>query len=254
MIAPDMATMLAFMFTDAAAAGAGAAEAAVGSVGRASTASPSMATPRPRTPFCSLATGRPAAAFEPRRSGRCAAQILCQGARCGHSRSGAPGGEGRRGCREADRDHGTGAEDDRAARRIALADRQLAAGQDGHCRRGCQLGPHRHGGRQVRREGRPRPLRIAIGGVSVARNGMRDPGYEEAAHHAAYEGTLDRHRGRCRRRQGPGDGVDLRSHAPLYRHQWLLSQLTAPAGRLVHRLLTLAWKSPRRSRLFTCAR
>ena len=34
---------------------------------------------------------------------------------------------------------------------------QLAAGEDGDRRRGRQLGPHRHGGRQGRRAGRPRP-------------------------------------------------------------------------------------------------
>ena len=34
---------------------------------------------------------------------------------------------------------------------------ELAAGQDGHRRRGRQLGPHRHGGGQGGRAGRPRP-------------------------------------------------------------------------------------------------
>ena len=38
-------------------------------------------------------------------------------------------------------------------------DRQFAAGQDRHRRRGRQLGPHRHGRGQGRRAGRPRPAR-----------------------------------------------------------------------------------------------
>jgi len=37
--------------------------------------------------------------------------------------------------------------------------RQLALGQDGDCRRGRQLGPYRHGRGQGRRTGRPRPAR-----------------------------------------------------------------------------------------------
>ncbi len=50
----------------------------------------------------------------------------------------------------------TGAVNDSSAKRIAL-DRQFAAGQDGGRRRGRQLGPRRHGRRQGRRAGRPRP-------------------------------------------------------------------------------------------------
>ena len=42
-----------------------------------------------------------------------------------------------------------------AARRDRARDRQLAAGQDRDRRRGRQLGPRRHGGRQVGRAGRP---------------------------------------------------------------------------------------------------
>ncbi len=50
MIAPDMATMLVFLFTDAAvAAGAAAGAPSRGRPTRPSTASPSTATPRPRT-------------------------------------------------------------------------------------------------------------------------------------------------------------------------------------------------------------
>ena len=41
-------------------------------------------------------------------------------------------------------------------------DRQFAAGQDRDRRRGRQLGPHRHGGRQGRRAGRPRQARHLV--------------------------------------------------------------------------------------------
>ena len=58
----------------------------------------------------------------------------------------------------------------RSARRIALVDRQLAAGQDGDRRRGRQLGPHRHGGRQGRRAGRPRPPGDLVRRASASRS------------------------------------------------------------------------------------
>ena len=51
----------------------------------------------------------------------------------------------------------TGAATDDDARKVAPVDRQLAAGQDRDRRRGPELGPHRDGRRQVRRARRPRP-------------------------------------------------------------------------------------------------
>ncbi len=50
-----------------------------------------------------------------------------------------------------------GARSKRSARRIALVDRQFAAGEDRDCRRGRQLGSRRHGGRQSWRARRSRP-------------------------------------------------------------------------------------------------
>ena len=52
-----------------------------------------------------------------------------------------------------------GAATRKAAKRIALLDRQFAAGQDGLRGRGRQLGPRRHGGRQGGRKGRARQAR-----------------------------------------------------------------------------------------------
>ena len=51
----------------------------------------------------------------------------------------------------------TGAEIGALGQAHRAVDRQFAAGQDGDRRRGRQLGPRRHGGRQGRRAGRPRP-------------------------------------------------------------------------------------------------
>ncbi len=69
-------------------------------------------------------------------------------------------------------------EDDAAARRIGLSVAQLAAGQDRDRRRGPELGPRRHGRRQVGRGGGPRqPLdpvrRHAVADEGRARGELR---------------------------------------------------------------------------------
>ena len=66
----------------------------------------------------------------------------------------------------------TGAESDASAHRIGMSDRQLAAGQDRDRRRGRQLGPRRDGGRQGRRARRARQARDPL---------RRDPGGEGRA-------------------------------------------------------------------------
>ncbi len=70
----------------------------------------------------------------------------------------------------------TGAVSDESARKIGLADRQLAADQDRDRRRGRQLGPRGDGGRQGRRTRRPRQaldrLRRRLGGEAT---GSRSP-------------------------------------------------------------------------------
>ncbi len=60
----------------------------------------------------------------------------------------------------------TGAASDARRPDPRAVDRQLAAGQDRHRRRGPELGPHRHGGRQVRRRGRPRPAVASASAIS----------------------------------------------------------------------------------------
>ena len=74
-------------------------------------------------------------------------------------------------------------------------DRQLAAGQDRDRRRGRQLGPHRHGGRQGRRAGRPRPARRSrVGGTWMAAQGGAGARLRRGAGRRAHEGPRDRHR------------------------------------------------------------
>ncbi len=74
-----------------------------------------------------------------------------------------------------------GAASQRGRQADRAVDRQFAAGQDRDRRRGRQLGPHRHGRRQGRRKGRPRPS-----GDLVRRHSRRHtrasaiPRYDEA--------------------------------------------------------------------------
>jgi glutamate N-acetyltransferase/amino-acid N-acetyltransferase len=88
----------------------------------------------------------------------------------------------------------TGAESDAAARRIGLAIgnsplvKTAIAGEDANWGR-IVMAIGKSGEKAVRDK-----LRIKIGGVLVAQKGMRDPSYKE------------------------GDSVDLRSHPPLHRH------------------------------------
>ena len=157
MIAPDMATMLVFLFTDAAVdAGAAAGASSRGRRTRPSTASPSTATPRPRTRCCwprpagrrcrrsPTPTTRGCAAFEAALT-EVMRDLAHQVVRDGE------------GATKFVEVRVTGAASAADARKVGLVDRQLAAGQDRDRRRGPELGPDRDGGRQVGRGGRPRP-------------------------------------------------------------------------------------------------
>ena len=64
----------------------------------------------------------------------------------------------------------TGAVSAKSAKRVAFLGGKLAAGQDGHCRRGRQLGTDRDGGRQGRRIRRPRQ---PVGGHRRCLDGAR---------------------------------------------------------------------------------
>ena len=80
-----------------------------------------------------------------------------RGAEQGPEIAGAAGRARRRGRAQAGRGHRDRCEVGALGQAHRAVDRQFAAGQDGDRRRGRQLGPRRHGGRQGRRAGRPRP-------------------------------------------------------------------------------------------------
>ena len=70
-------------------------------------------------------------------------------------------------------------------------------------------------------------LSIAVGGIAIVAHGEPVPGYDEAPVAAHMKGREIDDRGRSRHRPRPRHGVDLRSDPWLYRHQWQLPQLTA---------------------------
>ena len=182
MIAPDMATMLAFLFTDAAlpapvlqALLSRSVEQSFNAItvdGDTSTSDTILlAATRPAgTPLSSLAD--PADARLHSFAGALDAVTLDLALQVVQD------GEGAEKLIEITV---TGAEDDRAARRIALAIgnsplvKTALAGADANWGRIVMAV-----GKSGEAADRDR-LAIAIGGLSVARNGMRDPGYDEAA-------------------------------------------------------------------------
>ena len=178
MIAPDMATMLGFVFTDAKIPGS-VLQKLVADARR------QVAELRHRRRR-HLDQRHPAAGRHRRgppradRGGRRpGAGRLQARARRGADRAGAAAGARRRG-RHQVRHHQCRR---RLVQRRGAQDRpggrQLAAGQDRDRRRGRQLGPHRHGGRQVGRARRPRQAPISIGGVKITDGGQVVPNYDE---------------------------------------------------------------------------
>ena len=159
MIAPDMATMLSFVFTDAPIAPAALQALLKSGVEDTFNAVTIDGDTSTSDTLLAFATGAAAdarrAEDQPRQ--RSAAEGLPQGAstRCSPispSRSRATAKARASSSRSSSRAR----RPRRSARKIAHVDRQLAAGEDRDRRRGRQLGPRRHGGRQGRRAGRPR--------------------------------------------------------------------------------------------------
>ena len=119
----------------------------------------------------------------------------------------------------------TGALSARAARRVGLAignsplvKTALAAGDANWGRIVMAVGK---AGERAERD----RLAIAVGGVRIAEKGGAVEGYDEAPVAAPHGGTRNPHRGRSRRRARPRHGVELRSHPRLHRHQWQLPKL-----------------------------
>ena len=156
MIAPDMATMLSFIFTDAAIA-APALQAllneAVADTFNAVTIDGDTSTSDTLMIFATGQAGNPriARAADPQAASDF--KHALQAVLANLSEQIARDGEGARKLVEIMVE---GAVSKASARRIAHVDRQFAAGEDGDRRRGRQLGPRGHGGRQGRRARRPR--------------------------------------------------------------------------------------------------
>ena len=156
MIAPDMATMLGYVFTDAAVEPAFLQAAAwPPPTTRPSPASRSIATPRPATPCSPSPPARPATRRSPRSTipAPTPSPPRCTTSAASSRISWCATAKARR---SSSRSRVTGAVSDDSARKDRPGGRQLAAGQDRDRRRGRQLGPRGHGGRQGRRAGRPR--------------------------------------------------------------------------------------------------
>ena len=199
MIAPDMATMLCFVFTDAPIAAPRAAEA----VSRRrrptpSTPSRSTATPRPPTRCClrDRRGGRARRAADrqagrPRGSARSATRSTpCSPISPSRSRVTA------RARASSSRSMVDGAVSKRSARRIAHVDRQLAAGQDRDRRRGRQWG---RVVMAVGKAGEPADrdkLSIWFGGIRVAHRGRARSRLRRGGGLGIHAAAGDRHQGR----------------------------------------------------------
>ena len=232
MIAPDMATMLAYRLYRCGVAGRGAAAAArrrrqTGP----SIASPSTAIPRPATRVLLCATQQAAhpPVTEPHRS---AAQGFSPRARRGDDRSRLAGRPRRRGGAEIRHDRG----DRRRERSRRPAASASPIGNSPLVKTALSAGDA-NWGRIVMAVGKagekadPRPVGDLHRRRPDRSPGGPVPGYDESAGRRAYEGPRDHDRRRCRRRPRQGDGVDLRPDPRLYRHQCQLPQLTAPCDR-----------------------
>ena len=227
MIAPDMATMLAFVFTDAPIARRCcrrcSSEAswtrfnAVTVDGDTSTSDTLLA----------FATG--AGATRRAEDQRAPTTRALAGFRAGvrrRARSTCRAGRPRRrGRAQVRRDRVEGAVSKKSARRIAMSIansplvKTAIAGEDANWGRVVMA---------VGKAGEPADrdkLSIWFGGIRVAHKGARDPDYDEAAVSACYEEPEDLAQGRSWARQGPGPGAHLRSHQGICRDQWRLPLL-----------------------------
>ena len=230
MIAPDMATMLSFVATDAAIAPpvlqSLLSDGVAASFNRITVDSDTSTSDT----LLAFATG--AAGNEPIRD------------RAHPDLAGfAEAFEGRRGLHQVRDRHGRGGGVGRLGGPDRPVDRGLAAGEDRARRRGRQLGPGGDGGRQGRRAGRPGPSRHLLRRRSRRRLGCPRSRLRRGAGGRRHEAAGDRDPGRDGPRQRAIHRVDVRSHEGLRRDQRRLPKLRrgaplpirARAGRRVHR-------------------
>ncbi|MGA7268823.1 MAG: bifunctional glutamate N-acetyltransferase/amino-acid acetyltransferase ArgJ [Aestuariivirga sp.] len=181
MIAPDMATMLVFIFTDAAIPSKVLQKLlsrSVGSSFNCITVDGDTSTSDTVLMFATGAAGKPAKALASAADARLkgfakALDSLCLDLALQVARDG-------EGAEKLIEIAVTGAENDRAAHRIAMSIansplvKTAIAGEDANWGR-VVMAIGKAGEKAIRDK-----LRITIGGVTVARNGMRDPAYREA--------------------------------------------------------------------------
>ena len=229
MIAPDMATMLGYIFTDAAVS----AEFLQGTLTEANRATFSCITVDSDTStsdsVLAFATGKAgnvpltAAEDDGADAFRAALGDLCRQLAHLVVRD----GEGATKFIEV---AVTGAESDRSAHRIALSIansplvKTAIAGEDANWGRVVMA---------VGKAGEPAErdlLAIRFGDTQVAREGLAVTGYDETPGRGASEGPGHRDWGRSRARRRRGDGVDVRSDARVYFDQRGLSELNANAS------------------------
>ena len=225
MIAPDMATMLGYVFTDAAVEPAFLQQLlSRGERRRPSPASPSTATPRPATP-CSPS---PPARRATRRSPRSTTPAPTPSPpRCTTSAASSPSSScaTAKARRSSSRSRVTGAVSDDSARRVGLAVansplvKTAIAGEDANWGRVVMA---------VGKAGEPADrdkLSIGFGGTWAARDGLPLADYDEAPVAAHLKGREIDDRGRPRPRRRPRHGVDLRPDPRLHLDQRRLPEL-----------------------------
>ncbi len=229
MIAPDMATMLSFVFTDAPIAAEVLQKLLDKGVEPSFNASPSTATLRPPTRCCcSPPAPPPDAACQNRFGARRAAQGLPP-----RPRRGAASTSPSRSCATAKgRANSSSVAVEGAVPKNRLKanrqfDRQFAAGEDGDRRRGRQLGPHRHGCRQGGRAGRARPPCLSGSAISASpTRGCATPAMTKKRFPRSMRPARDRDPRRSRPRHRQGDDLHLRPDQGICRHQRRLPVVT----------------------------
>ena len=223
MIAPDMATMLAYVFTDAAIAPRALQAMLSKSVERSFNAITVDSDTSTSDTLMVFATGAaknatpiedaadPRAAEFRRALDKLLRNLAHQVVRDGE------------GARKFITVKVEGAATRKAAKRIALSIANSPLVKTACGGRGRQLGSRGHGGRQGGREGRARQARHLLRQdprrpPRLARSRLRRSGDIRL-----YEAGLDRDHRRSRHRPRARDGVDLRSHEGICRDQWRLS-------------------------------
>ncbi len=173
MIAPDMATMLCFVFTDAAIPAAAMQTMLQAGVDETFNCITVDSDTSPATRCCCSPPARPRTRRAPRwthsarRYGDVLLDLALQVIRDGE------------GAQKLIRIDVTGAQSDASAKRIGMAVANSPLVKTAVGRRGRQLGPHRHGRRQGGEPADRDRLSIGVGGTWMARNGTVVEGYDE---------------------------------------------------------------------------